>query len=46
MTVGPAAMTGATGRQSSKVPLVLENLPRSKDAEPAVMLLEGAPVRC
>jgi|HubBroStandDraft_6_1064221.scaffolds.fasta_scaffold1026514_2 hypothetical protein len=27
MTAGPAAVTSATGRQSSKVPLVLENLP-------------------
>ena len=27
MTAGPAPVTSATGRQSSKVPLVLENLP-------------------
>jgi hypothetical protein len=27
MTAGLAAVTSATGRQSSKVPLVLENLP-------------------
>jgi hypothetical protein len=47
MTAGPALGTGATGRQSgTALPHLPENLPRSNHAEPAVMPLEGAPVRC